>query len=51
MKSQFDIYFKIGKVHLNKTCSKFNQSFKRSGQMQNVMFTFTKHSCLNAGIS
>jgi len=50
MKSQFDIYFICGKVFLNKRCSKLNQNIKYSGPLQNVRFTFTKHSCINAGI-
>jgi len=50
IKSQFDIYFICGKVFLNKTCSKLNQNIKYSGPLQNVRFTFTKHSCINAGI-
>ena len=51
MKSQFDIYIINGKLFLNKTCSKFNQSLKYSGLLENVRFTFTKHVCLNAGNS
>ena len=48
MKSQFDIYFKSGKLFLNKTCSKWNQNFKYSGPLENVRFPVKKHSWINA---
>ena len=49
-KSQFGIYFINVNVFLNKTCSKLNHNFKYSGPLENVIFIFTKHTGIYAGI-
>jgi hypothetical protein len=50
IKSQFDIYFRSRKTPLKKLAKhalNYTEIFKYSGALENVGFTFIKHSCLN----